>query len=127
MPDIVTYEVDWPNQRAAREQMLAQLMAEAASVPNRQGCRWLRDNLLRARIAQTGDYRKEFREKLANASAQTMHNVEHAIASYDWSIGFFRGVRDTSVDIVLVGAVFLTGPEALMVAGGGALLRGAYG
>ena len=125
MPDVVSYEVDWSAQRRERESTLRDLLTEATSMVPRVGCDGFRQ-WLRMRIDETESYRDSFQTRLTGASHRTMQNIESSVDGYENSIAVTRFVRDTSADVVLVGATFMTGGAAVAAAGAGSVMRGGF-
>lgn len=121
-PDTVTFEVDHTRRRVRANEMHDNYCRDARSLENNPNA--LR-NFLRQRVQQFDRDKIAFRNALQSATHETMGNIDASVARAEFGLNAARFVRDRSVDALLIGAVFFTGPVALAVSAAGSTLRGA--
>jgi ElaB/YqjD/DUF883 family membrane-anchored ribosome-binding protein len=75
---------------------------------------------------QTVKYNEAFRKKQMDASIQTNSAINRSLGNSAAAEKFTRFIRDTSGNILMVGAAILTGGAALAVLGGATVLKGSF-
>lgn len=110
LPDLHTVEVDWKRVNlettTQTEMELRNFYAGAGSSMKTQ----LRKLL--EMMEQADDDRDTFHDKQAEAQKKTQDNIEDCVGTAETVIGVLKEVRDTSAEIVMVGAIYMSGGTA---------------
>jgi hypothetical protein len=78
-------------------------------------------------MEQADDDRDDFQDKQAEAQGKTMDNIEGAVHKGEIAVEILKGVRDTSAEIVMVGATYVTGGTAsVLFTGLGSGMKGYF-
>lgn len=124
LPDLHTVEVDWQrvnletNTRTENE--LRSFYAGARISMKAQ----LR-NLVQM-MEQADDDRDSFHEKQAEAQSKTQENIESRVETAETIVEGLKEIRDTSGEIVMVGATYMSGGAAVAFTAGGSAMKGFF-
>lgn len=113
LPDLHTVEVDW--QRVNLEtttQTEMELRNFYAGAGNSMKTRLKK---LVEMMEQADDDRDAFQDKQSEAQKKTQDNIEDCVGTAENVIGVLKEVRDTSGEIVMVGATYMSGGTAAVV------------
>jgi hypothetical protein len=83
-------------------------------------------NRLVSRMEDADDDRDTFHDRMADAQHRTMQNIESSVQKGEIGLQVATAVRDTSAEIEMVGATYLSGGAALAVLGTGSAMKGAF-
>lgn len=124
LPDLHSVEVDWDRVNlettARTENELRKFYSGAQS--SMKG----RLNNLVHMMEQAEDDRDAFDDKQVEAQGKTMDNINDCIESADSVIDVLKEVRDTSGEIVMVGATYMSGGTAVIFTGVGSGMKGYF-
>jgi hypothetical protein len=110
LPKIYNVEVDWERVREEAASFNAQDMMSYAALAGRSMPDVGYEMLFR--IERTHQYKKRYREMVTTAGADSQKNIEASVDNYDGLINGAKFIRDTSFDVVGVGATIMTGGAA---------------
>jgi hypothetical protein len=78
-------------------------------------------------MEQADDDRDAFHDKQAEAQEKTVDNIESAVQKGEIAVEILKGVRDTSAEVVMVGATYVSGGTAAIIfTGVGSGMKGAF-
>lgn len=113
LPDLHTVEVDWDRVNlettTQTENELRRFYSAAQNSMRSQI-----SNLVQM-MEQADDDRDAFQDKQADAQSKTMGNIDHCVANANTAIDILKEVRDTSAEIVMVGATYVSGGTAAVI------------
>ena len=124
LPKIYNVEVDWERVREGAASLNAQDMMSYAAM----GARSMADvgYEMLFRIERIHAYKRRYREIVTTAGADSQKNIAAAVDNYEGLIHGAKFVRDTSFDIVGIGATLMSGGAAgTLMMGAHASLKGA--
>ena len=123
-PDLLTVDVNWDKvnletiTRTAND--LRRFHASAKlSMQNEL-------NRIVSEMEDADDDRDTFHDRMAEAQHKTMENIETSVHRGEIGLEIATAVRDTSAEIEMVGATYLSGGAALAVLGTGSAMKGAF-
>jgi hypothetical protein len=124
LPDLHTVEVDWNRVNlettTRTENELRKFYSGA-----RSSMRGQLNNLVQM-MEQADDDRDAFDDKQAEAQDKTHDNINSCIENADTAIEVLKEVRDTSGEIVMVGATYMSGGAAAFFTAGGSGMKGFF-
>ncbi len=83
-------------------------------------------NRLVSMMEDADDDRDTFHDRMADAQHGTMENIESSVHKGEIGLEIATAVRDTSAEIEMVGATYLSGGAAVAVLGTGSAMKGAF-
>lgn len=122
MPTMMQYEVDWSSQNIDKEYLSGEMLAEFVQRAS-ESVASLKVKLANL-IQLTHEKKLQFRSNLQSASKQTSENINKAVNTYNRLTDGARIVRDTSAEVVLVGATVLSGGAAAGAIAAGSAMKG---
>ena len=125
LPDLHTVQVDWDRvaleTKTQTEMELRKFHATAGSSMKGQIT-----NLVQM-MEQADDDRDTFQDKQSEAQQKTMDNIETSVHNGEVAVEVLKTVRDTSAEIVMVGATYVSGgTAAILFTGVGSGMKGAF-
>jgi len=117
-------EVDWDKVRVeTTTQTELQLRRFNAAARNSMQSELTR---LVSMMEDADDDRDVFQDRMSDAQHKTMDNIENSVHKGEIGLKVATAVRDTSAEIEMVGATYLSGGAALAVLGTGSAMKGAF-
>lgn len=125
LPDLHSVEVDWNRvsmETTTQAEMVLRKFYGAAG------------NSMKAQITnlvhmmeQADDDRDTFQDKQSEAQQKTADNIDSAVHNGEVAVDILKGVRDTSAEVVMVGATYVSGgTAAILFTGVGSGMKGAF-
>jgi hypothetical protein len=125
LPDLHSVEVDWKRvsiETTTQSEMELRKFYISAK------------DSMKARLAglvhmmeQADDDRDSFQDKQSEAQQKTAENIDSAVHKGEVAVEVLKGVRDTSAEIVMVGATYVSGGTAtILFTGLGSGMKGAF-
>lgn len=78
------------------------------------------------KVAKTAGNKREFANIMKGVQSDNTSAIDESVGSYQTMVDALRFVRDTSVDIVMIGSTIATGGAAAGLLGAGSTLKGVY-
>jgi hypothetical protein len=124
-PDLYSVEVDWDRVRletTTQTEEEVRRIYGAARLSMRTEL-----NRIVAMMEQADDDRDAFHDKMSEAQSKTMDNIESSVHKGEIGVEVATFVRDTSAEVVMVGATYVSGGTAApLLTGLGAGMKGAF-
>lgn len=113
LPDLHTVEVDWQRVKLETTTQTEIELRNFHAGAGRSMKAQLR-NLVQM-MEQADDDRDAFQDKQAEAQNKTHENIESCVGNAETAIEVLKEVRDTSAEIVMVGATYVSGGTASVI------------
>lgn len=125
LPDLHSVEVDWNRvsmETTTQAEMELRKFYRAAGNSMKSQL----TNLVHM-MEQADDDRDAFQDKQSEAQRKTTDNIDSAVHNGEVAMDILKGVRDTSAEIVMVGATYVSGgTAAILFTGVGSGMKGAF-
>jgi hypothetical protein len=123
-PDLWSVEVNWDKVNVeTTTQTEIELRRFHASAKNSMQRELKR---LVSMMEDADDDRDTFHDRMADAQHRSMQNIESSVRKGEIGLQVATAVRDTSAEIEMAGATYLSGGAALAVLGTGSAMKGAF-
>jgi len=124
LPTVRNVEVDWDKVRNEARTACVKDMFDYSGRANRE----MRDIAydMSYKISRTAANKREFANMMKGVQAQNTAAIDKSVGSYQTMIDVSRFIRDTSVDVVMIGSTIATGGAAVGLLGAGSTLKGVY-
>jgi hypothetical protein len=123
-PDLWSVEVNWDKvniETTTRTELELRKFNDSARNSMQRAL-----NGLVSMMEDADDARDSFQDSLSEAQHRTMENIESSVHKGEIGLEIATAVRDTSAEIEMVGATYLSGGAAIAVLGTGSAMKGAF-
>jgi hypothetical protein len=123
-PDLWSVEVNWDKvnlETTTQTELELRKFSDSAKNSMQKGV-----NNLVLMMEDADDNRDTFQDRMTDAQHRTMQNIESSVRKGEIGLEVATVVRDTSAEIEMVGATYLSGGAAVAVLGTGSAMKGAF-
>jgi len=125
LPDLHSVEVDW-NRVSMETTTQAEMELRKFYGAAGRSMKAQLTNLVHM-MEQADDDRDAFQDKQSEAQQKTTDNIDSAVHNGAVAVDILKGVRDTSAEVVMVGATYVSGgTAAILFTGVGSGMKGAF-
>jgi hypothetical protein len=123
-PDLWSVEVNWDKvnlETTTQTELELRKFSDSVKNSMQKGV-----NNLVSMMEDADDNRDTFQDRMTDAQHRTMQNIESSVRKGEIGLEVATVVRDTSAEIEMVGATYLSGGAAVAVLGTGSAMKGAF-
>jgi hypothetical protein len=123
-PDLWSVEVNWDKvnlETTTRTELELRRFAQSAKTSMQRELTGLV-----SMMEDADDDRDTFHDRMSDAQSRSMQNIESSVRKGEIGLEIATAVRDTSAEIEMVGATYLSGGAAIAVLGTGSAMKGAF-
>ena len=124
LPTVRNVEVDWDKVRQDAHTACISDMFDYANRANREIREIAYD--MSYKIARTAGNKREFANMMKGVQTKNTAAIDESVGNYQTMVEVSRFIRDTSVDVVMIGSTIATGGAAAGLLGAGSTLKGVY-